>query len=162
MKTDLKTGLQFEDLGYEERRKQLRYDYMHHPENHKAIKILAFEVQKKLKEPSIQKLTELSTIIKFLIDGFLAYEKTSQVGHVELDPITLEPQINNDIKYWVQYRGLPQEREIDGDRILYFSYSRPNSSEMSFMQSLYIGLISPSDTVFIKQHAKEIVRILSK
>lgn len=169
MKTDLKTGLPFEDLGYEERRRQLRYDYMHDAANHKAVKVLAFEIQKKLKKPAIPKLAELSTIIKFLIDGFLAYEIiTDESGvlsldYVELDPISLEPKmIENNTQIWVQYKGTPNERILSYDKILYFSYSSPNNHEISFMQSLIIGLILPIDIEFIKQHAKEIAKKLSE
>jgi len=168
MSREIKTNsnINFEDLDYEKRRAELRYDYMHNAIRHKAIKTLAVEVQKKFKYPVIPEVKEIDNIIKFLIDGFLAYESiklaNESVAYVELDPVTLTPEINNGIKFWVQYKGMPQEKQFPDNKILYFVYSNPNNSEMSFAQSLYVGLIDATDLKFIKKHAKEIVGKLSR
>ena len=158
----------FEDRGYEERRRILRYDYMHSTPHHKAVKLLAYQVQSYLREAVTPELRNLDTIIKFLIDGFLAYEIVRDengfsVGIKELDPITLEPFLDGEgNKMWVQYKDTERMRILKDNSIYYFSYSGPNNSEMTFMQSLYTGLIDATDKKFIKKHANEIVKKLSR
>lgn len=69
-----KTEIKFEDKPYHQRREILRRYYMSNSEFHKGIKTLAFKIKEKLKEPVLSEIGEIEFIIKFLIDGFLAYE----------------------------------------------------------------------------------------
>jgi hypothetical protein len=160
-------SIPFEDKGYEERRRILRYDYMHNTLHHKAVKLLAYQVQSCLREAVTPELRNLDTIIKFLIDGFLAYEiirdqNGYSVGIKELDPVTLEPFLDGEgNKMWVQYKDTQNMRMLTDSNIYYFAYSGPNNAEMTFMQSLYTGLIDSTDKKFIKKHVFEIVKKLS-
>jgi hypothetical protein len=168
MSNELKLEIPFEDLEYSKRREILRYDYMHNAEHHKAVKILAFEVQKHLYKPIVPELLRIDTIIKFLIDGFLAYEISGDLynpSYIELDVLNMEVKLheNKTDKIWIIYKGNNiWEKEMPDDKIIYLAYCSSNCMEFSFLQSVYQGLISPSDIKFIKKHAKEIARKFTK
>ena len=156
--------ISFVDQTYEKRREKLRYEYMHNAEMHKAIKLLAFDIKNEIrgKVPILPEFRNLNVIIHFLTDGFLAYEQVWEEydnKFIELDVVTLEPEIKNGEKIWIQWRNELKQREIPNRNIIYIMY---NALEMLFAQSLYTKLIDYNDIEFIKQHTKEIVSKLCK
>lgn len=146
--------MSFKDKSYAEKRAILRQYYTDNREAHKAVKILAFEVRKKLTNPIIEKLLDYDTIINFLIDGYIAYEITSECAF-QLDPILIQYSwINNEL-VWVQFPGKSNEKIIDKDTVLYISYDIHEI--ISFLGTIYEGTIDPNDIEFIKSHADFIV-----
>lgn len=91
---------------------------------------------------------------KFLIEGYLAFEivvdnlmkPTRIIGMRELDPATLEPDIeidpmtNKEVKVWYQYKGDAQlERKIPDSNIVYISWSTGmygEQSRVSYLEGL--------------------------
>lgn len=91
---------------------------------------------------------------KFLIEGYLAFEivvdnlmkPTRIIGIRELDPSTLEPDIeidamtNKEVKVWYQYRGDAQlQRKIPDSNIIYISWSSGmygESARVSYLEGL--------------------------
>jgi hypothetical protein len=143
---------------------------MHNQLNHRAVKTLAYKIKDNIEacDVEIPELTELETIINFLIDGYLAYELIFdkdgyRIGAKALDPIGLTPELRLDSnqktqKFWIQNKGEETEIELPSDKILYYSY---NTYETSFSQSLYIGLIDATDLKFIKKHWIEVLNVLT-
>ena len=84
--------------------------------------------------------------IKFLIDGYLAFEiiyspdQKEIIGFKELDPITLIPGYNHDDgkKVWVQYKDDPvKERKLYDSQVIYISYSSiTTASRVSYIERL--------------------------
>ena len=94
-----------------------------------------------------------SYLIKFLVDGFLAFEiiydvdsqgnATEILGFKELDPISLEPEIRFDengreYRIWIQYRGdTSKERILLDSNLIYISWARGNFiSRLSYVERL--------------------------
>ena len=91
---------------------------------------------------------------KFLIEGYIAFEivvdnlmhPTRIIGIREIDPITLEPDIevdpetNKEVKVWYQYRGDAElERKIPDSNIIYISWSSGmygESARVSYLEGL--------------------------
>ena len=90
---------------------------------------------------------------KFLTDGFLAFEiifdtddsggAKNIIGFKELDPITLQPEIRKDergqdIRIWVQYKGVAgKERELVDGNLIYLSWAKGNfTSRLSYVERL--------------------------
>lgn len=91
---------------------------------------------------------------RFLIEGYLSFEivvdnlmyPTKITGIKEIDPITLEPDIEIDprtgkeIKVWYQFRGDAQlERKIPDSNIIYISWSSGmfgDSARVSYLEGL--------------------------
>jgi len=92
-------------------------------------------------------------IKKFLIDGFLAFEiiydgegteKAENIlGFKELDPVTLEPELEidedgNEFRTWIQYKGDSEnERRLVDANVIYISWARGNFiSRLSYVERL--------------------------
>ena len=135
--------------GYTENRGILRRYYLNDAEAHKAVKTLAFVLKEKITHPIVSKLMEYETIIKYLIDGYLAFEIIDGNIAIELDVITLNCSYRHGKIIWMQYPGTVNERTLDKDNILYLTYY---GDEMSFLGSVYSGLIKPDDKEFILSH----------
>lgn len=82
---------------------------------------------------------------KWLIDGYLAFEivydekQQHIVGFKELDPVTLEPAIDEDGKrVWRQFKGDPsRERKVYDAQIIYISWSQMNApGRISYVERL--------------------------
>jgi hypothetical protein len=144
----------FRDKPYNEKRAILRQYYIDNKEAHKAVKILAFEVKKKLSRPIIEKLLDYETIISFLIDGHIAFEIINECVF-KLDPVHIQYTFINNELVWVQFPGTVNEKIIDKDTIIYISYD--THEVVSFLGTIYEGTIDPTDFNFIKDHADFIV-----
>lgn len=140
--------------GYTENRKILRQYYVNDADAHKAVKTLAFALKEKITHPIVSKLMEYETVIKYLIDGYLAFEIIDENSLKELDPITLNYSFRHGKIIWIQFPSTADERVINNDKILYLTYY---GDEMSFLGSVYSGLIKPDDKEFILSHVDFIV-----
>ena len=159
----------FRDKVYTEKRRILRQYYVNNADAHKAVKTLAFAVKKEVSDmfiknqkPSviIYKLLEYETIVKYLIDGYLAFEIIDDHTVMELDPSTLQCTYKDNKLVWHQYitssilnPGVA-DRELDMDKIIYITYY---GDEMSFLCSLYNEIIYPYDKEFIFEHVDYIL-----
>ena len=159
----------FRDKVYTEKRRILRQYYVNNADAHKAVKTLAFAVKKEVSDmfiknqkPSviIYKLLEYETIVKYLIDGYLAFEIIDDHTVMELDPSTLQCTYKDNKLVWHQYitssilnPGVA-DRELDMDKIIYITYY---GDEMSFLCSLYNEIIYPYDKEFILEHVDYIL-----
>lgn len=69
---------------------------------------------------------------KFLIEGYLAFEiiyskdNKSIIGFIELDPLSLIPQIKNNEKVWFLNKGDVSERILFDSQVIYISYGQNN------------------------------------
>lgn len=148
------------DLGYQENRRILRQYYINDPGAHKAVKTLAFAIKDKITHPIVSKLMDHEIIIKYLIDGYLAFEIIDDNNLIEIDPATLQCTHQNNRLLWLQYitslMSNPRvaDREIENDKMLYISYY---GDEMSFLASVHSGLIRPDDKEFILSHVDFII-----
>jgi len=97
-------------------------------------------------------------IIKYLIDGYLAFEVNSYCGFIEIDPETLTTSFQNLELCWIQNMGTDEEIKIPNNEIIYISY---DCHEISFLCSIYTGLIDINDENFILDHVDFIVDKLS-
>ena len=119
---------------------------------------------------------------KFLIDGFLAFEiiydtaestgkATNIIGFQELDPITLEPDIQKDangnsVKVWVQFKGDPdRERVLLDTNVIYISWTKNCFiSRLSYVERLVrsfnmLRTIENSRLIWNMQNAQRRVKI---
>lgn len=119
---------------------------------------------------------------KFLIEGYLAFEilfdslvhPTHIVAFQELDPATLEPDIEYDergreIKVWYQYRGDANlERKIPDSNIVYLSWSNGMFGEdcrVSYLEGLtksykMLAQIEDSRMIWNIQNAQKRMKVL--
>lgn len=120
---------------------------------------------------------------KFLIDGFLAfeiiYDTTSDdkiakdiVGFQELDPITLQPAIKQDLqgkeyKVWIQNKGDAQnERVLLDTNVIYISWAKNNFiSHLSYCEHLIrtfnmLRTLENSRIIWNLQNAQKRVKIV--
>jgi hypothetical protein len=115
---------------------------------------LAFAIKKEITNPIIYKLMKYETIIKYLIDGYLAFEIIDDNNVIELDPSTLQCTYKDNKLVWHHYITSSFDRELDIDKIIYITYY---SDEMSFLCSLYNEIINPYDKEFIMNHVDFII-----
>ena len=149
----------YKDKSYWDKRKELRAFYDSEPVAHKAVKTLAFDVITKLPNPIIKDLLDFDMIIKFLIDGYLAFEIIDKYSVQEIDPTSLVLTEVNGKFMWQQWAWKDVVAEIDMNKMIYISYYKTDT--VSFLSSIYEGLIDPNDDDFIKQHTNYIVNCLS-
>lgn len=150
--------MKFKDKPYKEKRSILRKYYMDNPDAHKIVKKLAFNVKKKLKSPILD-VMDYETIIEFLIDGYKVFQICPIINEIiELDPLTLQCELDGLDIVWINNKNTPYENKIDKNNIIYITY---DSSEISFLCSVYEGLIKLEDEQFILDHVDFIVDKLS-
>jgi hypothetical protein len=133
------------DYSANEKRGFLR-DFAKNPEISDCIDTIADEIESILVEKSKISSTERwQAIRKYLIDGFLTYEKVYHpektpssfyppISYKELDALSLVPRLNENEHVWVQCRP-DMEKKLRKDDIVLFSYSTINSN-MSYVESL--------------------------
>lgn len=124
----------YKDLSYREKREALRELSYKEPISN-AVSIVADEIY--LKFINVKAWTSIK---KYLIDGYLAFEKiyaedgSSLLGYKEIDPLRLIPSIRNDKHIWIQdING--EKKEFSEDKIVYISYSDFNI-HTSYVESL--------------------------
>jgi hypothetical protein len=90
-------------------------------------------------------ITAWSYFRKWLVDGYLAFEiiydndQRNVIGFKELDPITLEPGIDDSGKrVWKQFKDVPgKARLLYDSQIIYISYANMNSpTRISYVERL--------------------------
>ncbi|NBK26108.1 MAG: hypothetical protein EOM68_29345, partial [Spirochaetia bacterium] len=119
---------------------------------------------------------------KFLIDGFLAFEiiydtdemtgkATNIIGFQELDPITLEPDIQkdangNNVKVWIQFKGDPDKKRVLLDtNVIYISWTKNCFiSRLSYVERLVrsfnmLRTIENSRVIWNMQNSQRRVKI---
>ena len=144
------------NLSNDKKREILWQYYISNSLAQNAVKRLAFDVKKNLKNPIINKFLNYNTIISFLINGCLAYEKISNNEYKEIDPQYITFVSSN---RW--YQDIPttlftNKKELNSTHnLVYISY---NKIEISFLESIYIGVVNPSDISFILQHTDYILQ----
>lgn len=143
------------DKGYIEKRRELRVIYHTNGKINKMIKSLAFKVKESLTHPIIKELFEYEHIISYLIDGFLAFEVVTENSVVQLDPSTLLLSSVNGKLIW----SSPNGNQIPYDKVIYISYY---DYELSFLETVYRGILDINDTEYISEHVDYIVSAMSR
>ena len=149
--------MDFNNKPYIEKRDILREYYINNSEAHRIVKKLAIKIRSKLRNPVID-ILDIDLIIKYLIDGYLAFEVGFYSGFIEIDPETLTISFENLKLYWIQNMGTDEEMKMPHNEVIYISY---DYHEISFLCSIYTGLIDIKDEDFILDHVDFIVDKLS-